>query len=309
MVGKIQRLPLREVWKHEALAFTTWLVDNTDVLSDALGTTLQNAEREQAAGDFSVDLVAEDDAGNVVIIENQLEKSNHDHLGKLITYVAALGARTAVWIVADPRPEHVSAIAWLNESRLANFYLLKVEAIKIGDSEPAPLLTLITGPSEESQAVGDTKKEIAERYTLRQAFWAGLLNRAKPLTKLHSNTSPGQYSWIATSAGKGGISFNYTIKQHQGGAELYIDRGKDSEAENRAIFDKLAQHRQEIEQAFGSPLEWARPDERRFCRIRYTVANGGYKDDQAEWPKTQDAMIDGMIRLEKVLRPYIQQIQ
>jgi hypothetical protein len=87
-----------------------------DVLNDCIDLTLSNAEAEATAGDFSVDLVAEDESGNKVIIENQLEKSNHDHLGKLITYLVAIEARAAIWIVSEPRPEHVSAITWLNES-------------------------------------------------------------------------------------------------------------------------------------------------------------------------------------------------
>jgi hypothetical protein len=109
------------------------------------------------------------------IIENQLERSNHDHPGKLLTYLVAIGARAAIWIVADPRPEHVNAITWLNESSAAAFYLLKIEGIKIGESPPAPLLTLIVGPSEESRERGETKKELAERYTIRERFWAQLL--------------------------------------------------------------------------------------------------------------------------------------
>src|SRR5256714_14477763 len=118
-IGKIQRVLLRDVWKHEAHNFTRWLQENLDVLGDALGIPLANAEREQSAGDFSVDLIAEDSAGNAVIIENQLEKSDHDHLGKLITYLAVSEAKTAIWIVAHPRPEHVSAVSWLNESYAA----------------------------------------------------------------------------------------------------------------------------------------------------------------------------------------------
>lgn len=129
-ISKIERVPLRTVWKQE-VGFSTWLQDNIDVLNDVLNVTLVNVEREQSAGTFSVDLVAEDADGNAVVIENQLEKSDHDHLGKLITYLTALGARTAVWIVANPRPEHVGAIAWLNESATGDFYLVKVEAVQI----------------------------------------------------------------------------------------------------------------------------------------------------------------------------------
>ena len=120
MIGKLERLSLRQVWKHEAYDFTQWLQDNIDVLNDVLDITLSAPEREQSAGSFSVDLVAEDEAGNPVIIENQLEKSNHEHLGKLITYLVGVGAKTAVWIVADPRPEHISAVTWLNESSAAS---------------------------------------------------------------------------------------------------------------------------------------------------------------------------------------------
>lgn len=175
LIGRITRKPLREVWQHEAKDFTTWLEENMDVLADVLGFAPQNPEREQAAGAFSCDLVAEDLEGNVVVIENQLGKSDHDHLGKLVTYAAALNGRVAVWIVSDPRPEHVQAIVWLNSAGLTKFFLVKMEAITIGPSPPAPLLTLITGPSDESREIGDTKKKFVERYDLRRRFWKAFL--------------------------------------------------------------------------------------------------------------------------------------
>ncbi|HQK64961.1 MAG TPA: DUF4268 domain-containing protein, partial [Tenuifilaceae bacterium] len=148
MIGKIEKVPLRNIWKHEAKDFTTWLQNNIDVLTQVLDFQISNVEREQSTGNFNVDLVAEDENGNPVIIENQLEKSNHDHLGKVITYLASIGAGKAIWIVSEPRQEHVKAISWLNESTAAEFYLFKIEGIKIGNSDPAPLLTLIVGPSE-----------------------------------------------------------------------------------------------------------------------------------------------------------------
>ena len=122
MIGSLQRVDLREVWPHEAQDFTPWLEENIDVLNNAIDLSLSIIEREQAAGDFSVDLVAEDESGNSVIIENQLERSNHDHLGKLITYLTAIDAKAAIWIVKEARPEHISAISWLNESSSASFY-------------------------------------------------------------------------------------------------------------------------------------------------------------------------------------------
>src|SRR5699024_4385408 len=112
-----------------------------------VGFAMTSTESEQRTENFSVDIVAEDNDGRIVVIENQLEKSDHDHLGKLITYLTAVEASCAIWIVSEPRTEHVKAIAWLNESTSTDFYLIKLEAIKIGDSSPAPLFTEIVGPS------------------------------------------------------------------------------------------------------------------------------------------------------------------
>ncbi|TMA06571.1 MAG: DUF4268 domain-containing protein [Deltaproteobacteria bacterium] len=219
--------------------------------------------------------------------------------------MVAIGAKTAIWIVADPRPEHVNAITWLNESASAAFYLLKIEGIKIGDSPPAPLLTLIVGPSEETIEVGATKKDLAERYIIREKFWAQLLAKAKEKTKLHAGISPSQHGWIGTGAGRRGLAFNYVVRQHDANVELYIDRGDESDAENKRIFDDLAKSKKEIESAFGSILEWQRLDGKRACRIKKQIEVGGYRDDAPRWSAVHDAMIDTMIRLEKAFRPHI----
>jgi len=309
MIGKIKRVSLREVWKHEAYDFTQWLEDNIDVLNDATDLELSNAEREKAAGTFNVDLVAEDEKGNPVVIENQLEKSNHDHLGKLITYLTAIGAKAAIWIVADPRPEHVSAISWLNESSAASFYLLKVEAIKIDESKPAPLLTLIVGPSEESREVGETKKNLAERHILREKWWSVLLDRARKATKLHANRSATKHNWIGTSAGKRGFMYAYTVNQNNSTVELYIDRGGDSKEENERMFDNLKQNKAEIESVFGEKLEWERLETKRACRIVKRFSLGGYRTNEEQWPGIHDKMVDAMIKLEKAIGPHIKKLE
>lgn len=308
-IGRLERVPLREVWPHEAKDFTQWLENNIDVLNDALDLSLINVDREQAAGTFSVDLVAEDEGGGTVIIENQLEKSNHDHLGKLITYLTAMAAKTAIWIVSDPRPEHVAAITWLNESSSAQFYMVKVEAVRIGNSPAAPLFTLIVGPSDEAKEVGQTKKEIAERYTLRKRWWTELVKRSASVNNLHSHITPGEYSWIGTSSGVRGLNLNYVVKQDWCGAELYIDRGKDADDENKNIFDQLAAHKTSIEQAFGGELSWERLDSKRACRIRYASQEGGYRSAEEDWPEIQDDLIQAMDRLEKALRPHLKKLK
>jgi len=309
MIGKLERVPLRDVWKHEAFNFTKWLEDNIEVLNDVIDLDLSNPESEQSAGAFNVDIVAEDNSGNPVIIENQLEKSNHDHLGKILTYLVAMTAKTAIWIVSDPRPEHVSTITWLNESSSANFYMLKIEAIKIGDSPPAPLLTVIVGPSEETKGVGRTKHEIAERYIFREKFWTQLLDYSKQKTKLHSSISPTKQNWLGTGAGKYGLGFNYSVRKNEAQVELYIDRGKEKNDENKAIFEELFSHKDEVEEVFEEPLEWQRLEGKRACRIRKLITIGGYRDNEEKWPQIHEAMIDAMIRLEGAFRPYIKKLR
>jgi hypothetical protein len=306
-IGKIERVPLREVWRHEAHNLTTWLEENFDVLNDALDLSLVGVERERAAGAFSVDLVAEDESGGVVIIENQLERSDHDHLGKLITYAAFMDARVAVWIVAEPRPEHVRAVSWLNESASSDFYLVKLEGIRIADSPPAPLLTLIVGPSEESREVGEVKKDRAERYHIRRQFWTSLLELARRETKLHAGASPRDYSWVGAGAGKSGLSYNYSVTQHGTTVELYIDRGPGAGEENARIFDGLQAAKEDVEEVFGGPLDWDRLDEKRACRIAKRLALGGYRDEPL-WPEIQEATIAAMVKLELALRPHIAKI-
>lgn len=304
-IGKLQRVSLREVWKHEAYDFTQWLQENIDVLNTALGLNLINVDREQSAGSFSIDLVAEDEGGARVIIENQLEKSNHDHLGKLITYLTAMSARVAIWIVSEPRPEHVAAIAWLNESTDADFFLVKVEAVRIGESPAAPLLTVIVGPSEEN-SVRSQKKELAERYDIRHNWWSRLV--AQPTAKLHAHITPGPYSWIGTTSGVRGLNLNYVVTQDDSSAELYIDRGKDSEAENKNIFDQLQAASAQINTDVPHVISWERLDERRASRIRVTIP-GGYRSDESQWDDIQLKLVAAMNALNAALQPHIKKLK
>jgi len=308
-IGKLKRVPLRQVWPHEALNFTKWLQENVEVLNDVLDLDLVDIEREQNAGTFFVDIVATDGSGNPVVIENQLEKSDHDHLGKLITYLTAMDAKTAIWIVSDPRPEHIAAITWLNESHLASFYMIQVEAVRIDDSPPAPLLTKIVGPSEEGRRIGQQKEEWAEREKLRYQFWDQLLIKAKTKTSLHSNISPSRDTWISTSSGlPAGFLLIYRINQHQGRIDLYIDKGQAKDQENIRLFNHFFDHKDEIEENFGDDLIWKSSESTRACQISYAVIEKGYRDPEIEWPQIQDEMIGAMIRMEQTFRPFIQRL-
>lgn len=305
MIGKLTRVPLRDVWPHEAYDFTAWLQSNLEVLNDVLNLSLASAEREQAAGSFNVDLVAEDQSGNTVIIENQLERSDHDHLGKLLTYLVAFDALAAIWIVSDPRPEHVSVINWLNESPGADFYLVKLEAVRIGESDSAPLLTLIVGPTEEARLVGQTKKELSERHHIRRDFWESLLERAKKRTPLHANLSATSDNWLAAGAGRSNLTYVYRILQYKTFVELVIDLP--DAVENARILEYFHIHKDSIEEQFGAPLEWSQVEGRRKCIIAKELSGGGYRD-RDNWEEIQHEMIDAMIRLEESLNPHIRRL-
>lgn len=308
MIEKIQRLPVRSIWKYEDRDFTTWLTDNIDVLKEAIGEELTNAEREQSTGNFSVDIKAEDEAGNVVVIENQLTKSDHDHLGKLITYLSSFDAKKAIWIVTEPRQEHINAITWLNEGNNCDFYLLKIEAIKIGNSLPAPLITKIVGPSEESKKVGKIKKEYSERHKLRLEFWTQLLSDSKTKHSLFNSISPTKDTWIGVTSGVRGIQYCYWLTQHGVRIELRIDRGIDSEEENLELLHKLKKIQTEIEEKFGEELHWDELEGYRVCAIRKQLELGGYKSSIESWPKIIENAIENMHKLELATKKHVKNL-
>jgi hypothetical protein len=156
-LSKLVRVPLREVWKHEALNFTQWLAlpENIQQLGEVIGVEFIDTQSEVGVGQFYVDILARDENDRKVVIENQLEPTNHDHLGKIITYAAGLQADIVVWIVERAREEHEQAINWLNENTTehANFFLLQIEAWKIGDSAPAPRFNIIAKPNDWAKHV------------------------------------------------------------------------------------------------------------------------------------------------------------
>lgn len=308
MVGKLEPVPLRDVWSHEALDFTKWLFNNIEILNEQLGLSLTAIEQEKSVGPFSVDILAEDSGGRPVIIENQLEKTDHDHLGKVLTYLSNLDAKVAIWISTNPRPEHITAINYLNEivPQDTNFFLVKAQAFKIGDSKPAPLFTVEAGPSEERTAGGKVKKEFAEKDKYRYEFFEQLLTRCNEKTNLFSNVSPAGYqNWVNAGAGKMGLGWAMTIMRKAARVELYL-AGPDPELIKQR-YDLLLSHKPEIEETYGGPLIWDFKEGRKQHYVRIPIDVGGL-DDADNWEDIQDNMIDKIIKLEKALRSHIKDL-
>lgn len=309
-IAKIVRLSITEVWRYEARNLTPWLCDNIEALSEAIGIDLVNPEREQSTGNFNVDIKAEDENGDMVVIENQFGTSNHDHLGKLITYGVAFEAKTAIWIVESPKQEHINAINWLNESdNGCNYYLVRLETIKIGDSHPAPLFTIISGPSVEAKELGKIKKTESERHILRLKFWTYFLHIAKEQKlSMFNSISPTKDSWIGAGAGKRGIQYVFWVTKNSIRLELRIDRGKDSELENIEIFKQLYNEKNTIENKIGDTLDWVNQEGTRMRALRKDFTNGGYKNKESEWNAISLRAIDFMKKLESATKPLVNKL-
>jgi hypothetical protein len=137
---------LRSIWPHEALNFTPWVAENVDLLADAVGLDITVDETESSVGDFNVDIYAsETGTDRKIIIENQLEDTDHDHLGKLITYASGKGADVVIWVVKHAREEHKAAVEWLNNHTddKIGFFLCEIKLFQIGDSQIAPAFTVV----------------------------------------------------------------------------------------------------------------------------------------------------------------------
>lgn len=234
-IGKIEKVDLRSIWPHEANDFTKWLAtdEGMQMLSESVGLELEEPEAESSVGSFSVDILAKE-AGNsqVVVIENQLEDTNHDHLGKLITYAAGTGASYAIWIVKHAREEHQKAIEWLNEHTDIDlgFFLVEIEAIKIGDSLPAPMFTVVEKPNDWAKAtkassnITDTKKVYLQYWTHYCEFVKGHSVYGKAFNP--HKAKPQNWTNLAAGSSEYHLGLNISVDENRIGAFLYIPRNK-----------------------------------------------------------------------------------
>lgn len=281
-IGTIKKVHLREIWKHEAYDFTNWLAEeaNLSLLADELGISLLNPQTEVGVGKFSVDILAEDDRDHKVIIENQLEATNHDHLGKIITYAAGLQAETIIWVVARANEEHEQAINWLNENTTeqANFFLVKIEAWKIDNSVPAPRFNIIAKPNDWAKIVRQSgNNNVTELRLKQQEFWNKLRQYGDENSKyVKSWQKAHPQMWYNITIGTSKARLAGTIHDKDGfvGMELYI-------MDNKELFYSLFSHKEEIETQLGYSLDWQELPKKKSARI-ITTKKGDFRDDAQE---------------------------
>lgn len=271
MFGQIHKVPLREIWKHEAQDFTPWLAENISVLGDVIGLELELIKEEASVGDFSLDILAKDlGSTKNVIIENQFCKTDHDHLGKLLTYAAGFDASFVIWVAEVIREEHRQALEWLNDrtDNETQFFALVIEVIKIDDSKPAYNLKPVVFPNEwhKSKSKNQTSQQISLKGERYKSYFQNLIDELREEYRFTSARAGQPQNWYSFASGKSGI--NYGANFCQGDkvrTELYIDLG--NAEENEALLNYLLQSKQEIEEKFGSPLSWEPIDGKRATRI------------------------------------------
>ncbi len=305
--GKITRLKPTEIWSKEAHDFTPWLAENIADLGEALGMELELKEKEAAVGEFSLDLLAKDlGTGHIVIIENQLKQTDHDHLGKLLTYAAGFNASAVVWVAEYVRDEHRQALEWLNQrtDEETLFFGVMIEVLKIDDSKPAYIFKPVVSPSEwqktRKRQAGAT---ITEKGELYRQYFQQLIDELREKHK-YTNAKVGQpQNWYAFSAGASGVSYNATfVQDNKVRTELYIDFG-DIE-KNKALFNYLQDRKEEIHDKFGGELVWEPLEEKRAKRIS-VYRDGSIETDPADLTEIKSWHIDNLIKLKRTLEPHI----
>ncbi len=304
MIGKIIRHELKDIWKHEAHDFTKWMENNLDDLSEALGFELTLIRREQSVGSFSVDILAKDEYDNNVVIENQLEKTDHTHLGQIVTYCANLDAKICVWISKEPRQEHINAVNWLNKETNLQIYMVRVEAISIDKSKPAPLFHVICKPDEEIKRANLDILELSDRGKFNIQFWTEMNEKCFGRIPNFSKKKPQKYHFCTIAAGRGGFSYSFIVSSKFYSVELYID-SQDAD-ENEFYLNTFEVEKNQIEKEFGGKFNFDPIPEKRACRIRHVIGEGDILD--LDKNAIQEILIEKMIKLQNVLQKRISKL-
>lgn len=264
-LGKLKTVALRKKWANEASDFTPWLANNIEELSKEIGIELEIENTEVAVGPYSADILAKDaGTGSYVIIENQLEKTNHDHLGKSITYASVLNASIIIWIASDFTEEHKKALDWLNDHTEddLSFFGIQIELWQIEESQPAVKFNIISKPNlaVRQAAKSKTNEELSDNRKFQYSFWLKFRESLIASKRIPSVQTPRPQYWYDVSLGKANIHISNTCNTEQNivGIRVYIsNRIADS------MLPFLENKKDEIESKIGQKLEWnPNPDNR-----------------------------------------------
>ncbi|MDE0099981.1 MAG: DUF4268 domain-containing protein [Truepera sp.] len=314
-LGRLERVDLRGIWATEASDFTPWLAreENLEVLSETLGMELELEAQEKAVGPFRADILCKDSGSDAwVLIENQLERTDHSHLGQLLTYASGLEAVTIIWIAARFNEEHRSTLDWLNKitDEEFRFFGLEVELWRIEDSPAAPKFNVVSKPNDWSRSVAQAARaideaELSETRLVQRAYWSAFSTvLGKAGGPVSGNRKPQARASMGYPIGRSHINLNVamTKSKRQIRSELYL-RGSSA----KAFFHLLAEQRETIEQEFGYPLEWKEFPNRQDSRIT-AYLNDVDPEDEQDWPRQHQWLVTRLNDLHRVFAHRIREL-
>lgn len=313
-VGTLSPVDIRKVWPGEASDFIPWLAESADLLSEALGMDLVHEHTEAKVGRYCADLVfREASTGRLLVVENMFGATDHDHLGKLITYAAGLEAGYAVLLAPELRDEHRSALTWLNSISTEDFgfFGIVLEAWRIGDSIPASMLRVEVKPDDWSRSIRAAHSSgLTETQQAYQRFWGEFLpafHDAHPgWTRA---AAPSKNSWMSFPSSRSGLlkysaAFCRPYGKYQLRAEAYIEGGGSDTSKN--TFDALHGKKQQIEQVVGEVLDWTRLDHRRASSISLYFPEEVQITDDVRWPEARAWLVQAMGRMRNAINPVLE---
>lgn len=309
--GRLERVDLRDGWKTEAQDFTPWLAQpqNLVLLGDTLGLELELEAQERSVGPFRADILCKDTAnGSWVLIENQLERTDHGHLGQLITYAAGLQAVTIVWIAARFADEHRAACDWLNEMTTEDvrIFALEVELWRIGASPVAPKFNIVSQPNDWARQVSSGKKsiedgELSETRATQLRYWNGVETRIREAKGPVNAVKAQAGSWVSHSIGRTGVNPNLAMSRPEKlvRIEIYL-----TGFHATSDYAQIEARRDDIEQKLGQTLSWQPLPGKKDARIALQLA-GLDPFDEADWDRQHIWLADNVQRVHQTFRPFV----
>jgi Domain of unknown function (DUF4268) len=307
-LGKLVHVDPRELWNSEPGNFTPWLANNLGLLGEALSLDLELVRIEKAVGDFSCDIEARDTGRDrPVIIENQLEATDHRHLGQLLTYAAGLDAAVIVWISPEIREEHRQTLDWLNRhtDEHIEFFAVGLEAIRIDQSNPAVQFRLVAFPNAWSKTLAaEARAEPTEKYQHYRQFFQGLIDELREKYSFTNARAAQPQNWYSFRSGTTGFTYGCSFaKGDKLRIELYIDF--EDVVRNKAVFDAMQADSAKIEEAIGGPLEWERLDQRRASRISLVRLNTSIGTALTEADEMRRWSVQGLLKMKSTFGPLL----
>jgi len=306
-LGKVIQVDVRKAWPNEAIHFTPWLAsaDGLELLQDALGMDLEIEATEQFIGPFRADILAkrtDTPDEHWVLIENQLEKTDHRHLGQLLTYAAGLKAATIVWVAQYFAEEHRAALDWLNEitSDDYQFFGVQVELWQIGNSDHAPMLNVLAEPNEWTREVKQSADATVSELKQQQLrFWQGVRSRLlDKKSKVRPQKAHPQH-WADYRLGRANTWLSATVNSTKKSMSVEFNfRGPPG----KIWFDELIAQKDEVENKFGYPLSWQRLDNRKQSRIALYQENSD-STDETDWPFQHSWLVEQLERFYNIFQP------